>query len=225
MSSSAGSVAGLLSGKIAIITGASRGIGAAAARSFAAAGATVVLAARDASALGSVADAIVAAGGRARAVPTDVTDPAAVERLVEAAVAAYGRLDAAFNNAGEVHSATPLADLALDDFDRVMRVNTRGVLLALQFEIRAMLASGGGAIVNMSSTAGMNGVRGMAAYVAAKHAVVGLTKSAALDYAAQHIPGQRGSAWPDRERTHCTIGGRGARADRDQRALASDRHA
>jgi NAD(P)-dependent dehydrogenase (short-subunit alcohol dehydrogenase family) len=177
----------LLENKVAIITGASRGIGAAAARTFARAGASVVLAAREERAMASVAQEIVAAGGQALVVPTDVGDPASVERLVRQTLEAYGHLDAAFNNAGDGHMPTPLADIAVDDFDRVIRVNLRGVFLAMKYEIPAMLESGGGAIVNMSSTAGLRGVRGIAPYVAAKHGIIGITKSAALDYAGQNI--------------------------------------
>jgi NAD(P)-dependent dehydrogenase (short-subunit alcohol dehydrogenase family) len=178
---------GLLAHKVALITGASRGIGASAARVFAAAGATVVLAARDEGALNAMARDIEAQGGRALAVPTDVSDPEAVARLLQHTLNTYGRLDAAFNNAGAIHRPTPLADLPVAEFDYVVGVMLRGVFLCLQEEIHAMLAGGGGAIVNMSSTAGLTGVRGMAGYAASKHAVIGLTKSAALDYADQHI--------------------------------------
>jgi NAD(P)-dependent dehydrogenase (short-subunit alcohol dehydrogenase family) len=146
-----------------------------------------MLAARDEHALAAVAEDIRASGGRVLAVPTDVGDPASVERLVAQALDAYGRLDAAFNNAGDGHMPTPLADVALDDFDRAVRVNLRGVFLCMKYEIPAMLKSGGGAIVNMSSTAGLRGVRGIAGYVAGKHGIIGLTKVAALDYATRNI--------------------------------------
>lgn len=176
-----------LEGKVAIITGASRGIGAAAARRFAQEGASVVLAARSQNALDQLAQEIKTAGGRALAIPTDVTDPAQVEILVRQTLAEFGRLDIAFNNAGEGQRPTPLADLAIEAFDRAVQMNLRGIFLAMKYEIPAMLAGGGGAIVNMSSTAGLSGVRGMAGYAAGKHGVIGLTRSAALDYAAQNV--------------------------------------
>src|SRR5262249_31297906 len=122
----------LLENKVAIITGASRGIGAAAARIFARAGASVVLAARDEQAMASVAQESVAAGGQALIVPTDVGDPASVGHLVRQTIEAYGRLDVAFNNAGGGHMPTPLADIAVDDFDQVLRANLRGVFLAMK---------------------------------------------------------------------------------------------
>jgi NAD(P)-dependent dehydrogenase (short-subunit alcohol dehydrogenase family) len=177
----------LLEDKIAIVTGASRGIGAAAAHAFAEAGASVVLAARSESDLETLAREITGMGGEALAVPTDVTDPASVEALVERAVSTYGRLDVAFNNAGSGHQPTPLAELAVHEFDEVLAVNARGVFLAMKYEIPAMQATGGGAIVNMASTAGLRGVRGIAAYVAGKHAIIGLTQTAALEYAADGV--------------------------------------
>jgi NAD(P)-dependent dehydrogenase (short-subunit alcohol dehydrogenase family) len=170
----------LLEGRVTIVTGASRGIGAAAARLFAFRGATVVAAARDEQALATVAAEIQRAGGEATAVPTDVTDPDAVERLVATTLERYGRLDGAFNNAGQGHQPTPLADFDLTEFTRTLEVNLVGVFLCLRAELRRI--SAGGAIVNMSSSAGLSGAPGMSAYSAAKHAVIGLTRTAALDY-------------------------------------------
>ena len=177
-----------LEGKTAIVTGASRGIGAATARTLAAAGASVVLAARDARSLERVAAEIVAAGGTALAVPTDIGDAAAIEALVERTVAELGGLDIAFNNAaGGGHPPTPLTDVSVEDFDSALSINLRGTFLCMKHEIAAMLDGGGGAIVNMASTAGLEAVGGLAAYVASKHGIVGLTKVAALEYAARGV--------------------------------------
>lgn len=178
----------ILEGRVAIITGASRGIGAATSRAFAAAGAAVALAARDEAALASLADQLLSRGGRAIAVPTDVADPASVERLVDRTVGAFGRLDLAFNNAaGGGQRPTPLADLPVDAYDSAITITLRGVFLSMRYEIPAMLEAGGGVIVNMSSTAGLEGVGGLAGYVSAKHGVIGLTKTAALDYADRNL--------------------------------------
>jgi NAD(P)-dependent dehydrogenase (short-subunit alcohol dehydrogenase family) len=178
----------LLKGRRAIVTGASRGIGAETARAMARAGAAVVLAARDAEALARVAGEIADEGGRAVAVPTDVADPAAVERMVATAVERLGGLDAAVNNAaGGGHGPTPLAQVRPQQFRSALAISLEGVFLSLHYEIPAMLATGGGAVVNMASTAGLQAVGGLAGYVSAKHGVVGLTKVAALDYAAQGI--------------------------------------
>ena len=177
----------LLEGKVAIITGASRGIGAASARVFAEAGANVVLAARNEVEIVRVAKEIEANGGNALAVATDIGNPVSVELLVKRTLDKYGRLDAAFNNAGDGHMPAPLADVAVDDFDRAIGTNVRGTFLSMKFEIPAMLRNGGGSIVNMSSTAGAQGVKGIGGYVAGKHGIIGLTKSAALDYAASSI--------------------------------------
>ena len=175
-------VRGLLEGKVAIVTGAGRGIGAAAAREFAAEGARVVLAARSADEVDAVAASITNSGGQAVGVPADVTDEGQVERVVRAALVTFGRLDVAFNNAGAGHMPRPLAEISIEEFEASIRVNLVGVFLTMKHEIPAMVANGGGAIVNMSSSAGLQGVLGLGDYSAAKHGVIGLTKSAALDY-------------------------------------------
>jgi NAD(P)-dependent dehydrogenase (short-subunit alcohol dehydrogenase family) len=174
-----------LGDKVLIVTGASRGIGAAAAKLFAARGALVVLAARDEHALKQISADIVHHGGDAYAVPTDVTDGPAVERLVALTCERYGHVDGAFNNAGQGHRPTPLGEIDTAEFDRVLAVNLRGVFLCLRAELAALAA--GGAIVNMSSSAGLSGAPGMGGYSAAKHGVIGLTKTAALDYGPRGI--------------------------------------
>jgi NAD(P)-dependent dehydrogenase (short-subunit alcohol dehydrogenase family) len=177
-----------LAGRVAIVTGASRGIGAATARAFADAGASVALAARDQDAVERLAADITAGGGTALAVPTDIGDPVAVERMVSTTVRELGRLDIAFNNAaGGGHPPTPLTDVALEDFDSALAINLRGTFLCLKHELAAMLDHGRGAVVNMTSTAGLEAVGGLAGYVSSKHGIVGLTKVAALEYAARNI--------------------------------------
>jgi NAD(P)-dependent dehydrogenase (short-subunit alcohol dehydrogenase family) len=178
----------LFDGRVAVITGASRGIGAATARAFVAAGAAVALAARDQAALQALASELSEGGGRAIAVQTDVGDAAAVQRLIDQTVKMFGRLDVAFNNAaGGGQGPTPLADLPVEAFDSAIAISLRSVFLSMKYEIPAMLATGGGAIVNMASTAGVEGVGGLAGYVSAKHGVIGLTRSAALDYADKNL--------------------------------------
>ena len=177
----------LLDAQVALVTGASRGIGAAAARAFAEAGATVVLAARSAQAIEAIAEEINAAGGRALAIPAYMTDPESVMRLVEKTVATFGRLDVAFNNAGAGQMPKPVAEISFEDFEAGLKANLYGAFLGMKYEIPAMLAAGGGAIVNMSSTAGLQGAPGMGPYAAAKHGVVALTKTAALDYGKSNI--------------------------------------
>jgi NAD(P)-dependent dehydrogenase (short-subunit alcohol dehydrogenase family) len=180
-----------LDGRVAIVSGASRGIGAATARTLAQAGVRVALAARDAGRLESVAAEIADAGGSALVLPTDIGDRAAVEAMVSDTVKAFGRLDIAFNNAaGGGHPPTPLPAVAIDDFDSALAINLRGTFLCLKYELAAMLENPGGpsgAIVNMTSTAGLEAVGGLAGYVASKHGIVGLTKVAALEHAARGI--------------------------------------
>lgn len=159
-----------LAGKVALIAGASRGIGATTARTFAQAGASVVLAVRDKE-LDSVAESIRASGGRAVTVPTDVVEPTSVERLVEQATDTYGRLDIAFNNATDGPMPAPLADIDPDDLDLAIRTNARGTFLGMKYQIPAILRFGGGSIVNMASGAGMRGVANLAGYVSGKAGV------------------------------------------------------
>jgi NAD(P)-dependent dehydrogenase (short-subunit alcohol dehydrogenase family) len=173
---------GLLTDKIAFVTGASRGIGAAAARLFAREGATVVLAARTESALKTVAEDIPGASY----VVADLGDVASVERAVATVVERHGRLDVAFNNAAVGVPPHPVADFPEDDFDLVMRVNLKGVFYAVSAEVKAM-RDGGGAIVNTSSVGSLMGNPALPAYGAAKRAVNSLTESAAVTYASAGI--------------------------------------
>jgi NAD(P)-dependent dehydrogenase (short-subunit alcohol dehydrogenase family) len=176
-----------MQGRVALVAGASRGIGAVTAKAFAAAGAAVVLGARDIAALESVAAGIVAGGGRALAVQADVADVDSMRNLVGQAMTTYGRLDMAFNNASGGPMPAPLAEIDPAEFDQGIATNIRGTFLGMKFQIGAMLDSGGGAIVNMASVAGVNGTTNLAAYVAGKAGIIGLTKVAALDYADQGI--------------------------------------
>jgi len=177
-----------LRGKVAIITGASRGIGSATARLFAREGAAVVLASRNTEELSWLASDIAGEGGTALAVATNVADADAMEALVARTLVTYGQLDIAVNNAGVALGNKPLTEVSEEQFDQTIAVNLKGVFLALKYEIPAMLASNGGAIVNMSSTVGLVGSgAGIAPYIASKHGVVGLTKAAALEYAPWHI--------------------------------------
>jgi len=169
--------------RVALVAGASRGIGAATAEAFARAGYAVVLGARDAGALEGVVSAIEANGGRAVAAKTDVGDVDSMRALVECAIETYGRLDAAFNNATDGPMPAPLAEIDPDEFDIGIRTNIRGTFLGMRFEIPAMLASGGGAIVNMASVAARRPMTSLAAYVAGKAGIIALTETAALDYA------------------------------------------
>jgi NAD(P)-dependent dehydrogenase (short-subunit alcohol dehydrogenase family) len=175
----------ILQGKVAVIAGASRGIGAAMGREFAAAGARVVLAARSTQQLERLTADI---GGETCAVTTDIADEAAVRDLIDRTVERFGRLDLAVNNAmGGGHMPKPLHEVSAAEFDSSYAVNLRGYFMAMKYEIAAMLRTGGGAIVNVSSTAGVDAWPGLTAYVAMKHGIGGLTKVAALDYAERGI--------------------------------------
>src|SRR5512132_3158765 len=179
---------GPFAGKVAIVTGASKGIGAATAKALAAEGASVALAARSEDRLRELADEIGVMGGRAIAVPTDVGDADAIRDLVGATVSEFGRLDIAVNNAaGGGVPPTPLADVPVEAYDSAISITLRSVFLSMKFEIAPMLEAGSGAIVNMASTAGLEAVGGLAGYVSAKHGVIGLTKTAALDYADRNL--------------------------------------
>jgi len=172
-----------LADRTALVLGANGGIGRAIAHALAEAGARLVLAARDEDELARLGSELADAGAVARAIPTDITDDDAVRALVEQASASG--LDVAVNNAGTTHQPAPLDELAIDDADRVLRTTLRGTLVAMHHEL-AVLPQGG-SLVNIASTAGVAGAPGMAAYVAAKHAVVGLTRTAALDHADRGI--------------------------------------
>ena len=170
-------------GKVAVVTGAAGGIGRAAAARLAAEGARVVAVDLPDSDLDAALRAVAEAGGEAIAVPADVTRPSDHERYAAAAVARFGGIDAFFNNAGIEGAVAPLADYPEDVFDRVMAVNVKGVWLGLRAVFPAMRARGGGAIVNTASTAGLGGTPHLVAYGASKHAVIGITRTAALEFA------------------------------------------
>lgn len=168
--------------KVAMVTGAGSGIGAAMARRFAEEGAKVVAADLNEDAAREVAAEIEKHGGIAAAVRQDVGDPASVEKSVEFALEKFGRLDVAVNNAGISGDLAPVADYSLDGWDKVIAVNLSGVFYGMKYQIPAMLRSGGGSIVNIASILGSVAARDSAGYNAAKHGVVGLTKTAALEY-------------------------------------------
>lgn len=178
----------LLEDKVAIVTGASSGIGRAAARLFAAEGAAVVLSARDAASLETVAEEIRASGGRAAIVCGDVRDDAVHGRLVATAIEDFGGLDVAFDNAGTVGPIAPLADVSAGGWQETLDTNLTAAFLAARHQIPAMLARGGGSIVFTSSFVGSSvGLPGMAAYAAAKAGLAGLVKGITADYAARGI--------------------------------------
>ena len=173
--------------KVALVTGAASGLGLATAKAFAASGASVVLADWNEEAAQSAARNLAAEGHKALAFGCDVSDDAQVEAIVKLTVATFGRLDAAYNNAGVQNVLAETADTAREDYDRVMGINLRGVWSCMRFELQQMRKQGCGAIVNCSSLGGLVGGAERGIYHAAKHGVLGFTKSAALEYAARGI--------------------------------------
>src|SRR5580658_9195284 len=173
--------------KVALVTGAGSGLGLATAKAFAEAGASVVLADWDEKTVRSAAEELTAQGRKALAIACDVSDDAQVEAMVAQTVATFGRLDAAFNNAGVQNILAETADSTREDYDRVMAINLRGVWSCMKFELQQMRKQGSGAIVNCSSLGGLVGGAERGIYHAAKHGVLGFTKSAALEYAARGI--------------------------------------
>jgi NAD(P)-dependent dehydrogenase (short-subunit alcohol dehydrogenase family) len=174
-------------GHVALVTGASSGIGLTTAQAFAQAGAAVVLADVNETVLREVTDDLTAAGHQVLGVTCDVSDEEQVAAMVDAAVAQFGRLDMAFNNAGIMAPPTDAAEETAEQFDHIEAVNLRGVWACMKHELRQMRAQASGAIVNNSSLGGLVGLPGRAAYHASKHGVIGLTKSAALEYAPRGI--------------------------------------
>jgi NAD(P)-dependent dehydrogenase (short-subunit alcohol dehydrogenase family) len=174
-------------GQAALVTGAASGLGAATAKAFAEAGAGLVLVDQDAEALNAVTGALTASGAKAFSIVGDVSDEALAETAVGRAVSEFGRLDMAYNNAGILGPMCPMAEETADGYDRVQAVNLRGVWTFMKHELLQMQKQGSGAIVNCSSLGGLVGLPGRAGYHASKHGVIGLTKCAAMDNAAQGI--------------------------------------
>src|SRR5947199_3497062 len=170
------------SGQVALVTGAAAGMGLATANAFAELGAAVVLADFKEEAVKAAAQKLVAAGHKAIAVQCDVSDDAQVEAMVERTVAEFGQLDAAFNNAGVMAHISPTADSTREEWDRVIGINLRGVWSCMKYELQQMQRQGSGAIVNNASVGALTGNPGIGSYIASKHGVVGLTRTAALEY-------------------------------------------
>jgi NAD(P)-dependent dehydrogenase (short-subunit alcohol dehydrogenase family) len=174
-------------GKVAFVTGAASGIGRATSIAFAREGARVAILDRTEDGLQQTADTIRANGGEAVIIACDVALPERVEAAVARVVDTFGRIDIAFNNAGVENTAAPVAEITLESWDRILDINLRGTFLCMKHEIAQMLRQGSGVVVNTASGAGIRGVAGGASYAASKHAIIGLTKSAALDYAEANI--------------------------------------
>jgi NAD(P)-dependent dehydrogenase (short-subunit alcohol dehydrogenase family) len=169
-------------GKVALVTGAAAGMGLATAKAFAEAGAAVVLADYKEEAVKAEAQKLAASGYKAIAMRCDVSDDSQVAAMVDRTVAEFGRLDAAFNNAGVMARIAPTADSAREDWERVIGINLRGVWSCMKYELRQMERQGSGAIVNNASVGALTGNPGIGSYIASKHGVVGLTRTAALEY-------------------------------------------
>jgi len=174
-------------GKVVFVTGAASGIGRATAIAFASEGARTAILDRSADALNAVADTIRQKNGEVLGIVCDVSEPSQVQAAVEQVIQKYGRLDVAFNNAGVENKAGRVHEIELSEWDRIMNINLRGLFVCMKHELGQMVRQGGGVVVNTSSGAGIRGVSGGAAYAASKHAIIGLTRSAALDYAKQNI--------------------------------------
>ncbi|MBD1865708.1 SDR family oxidoreductase [Oculatella sp. FACHB-28] len=200
----------MLKDKVALVTGGTSGIGRATAIAFGAAGAKVVFSGRREVEGEETAALIRDTGAECLFVRSDISDEAEVQALVDKTIATYGRLDCAFNNAGIEPPLKPLHEQSIEDFDKLMSINVRGLFLCMRYEIQQMLNQGSGVIINNSSMGGLIAFPGISPYIASKHAVMGLTRSAALDYAKQGIrinavnPGLIATAMMDRLRSGST---------------------
>src|SRR3954452_20231925 len=190
------------SGKVAIVTGAAAGMGLATSNAFAEAGAAVVLADYREDGVKAAAERLVAAGHKAFGIRCDVSDDAQVEAMVEHTVAEFGRLDAAFNNAGVMANMAPTADSTREEWERVIGINLRGVWSSMKYELRQMQSQGSGAIVNNASVGALGGNPGIGSYIASKHGVIGLTHCSRIHQArhSRECGQSRPRRYPDRAR-------------------------